>query len=77
MCPIYVLYHGIRSRYKIIILSIKKKRKKVHGRTILVHITSMAHQLYAGKKYVKNRKGAKTLELGKTVYDNKMLVVLQ
>jgi hypothetical protein len=29
------------------------------------------------KKYVKNRKGAKTLGLGKTVYDNKILVVLQ
>jgi hypothetical protein len=29
------------------------------------------------KKYVKNRKGAKTLGLGKTVYDNTILVVLQ
>ena len=37
----------------------------------------MEQKLYAGKQYVKNRKGAKTLELGKTVYDNKMLVVLQ
>jgi hypothetical protein len=52
-------------------------KTNLHGRTILVHITSMAHQLYAGKQYAKNRKGAKTLELGKTVYDNKMLVVLQ
>ena len=52
MCPIYVLYHDIRSHYKIIILSKKKKKLKlkVHGRTILVHITSMAQQLYAEKK---------------------------
>ena len=51
LCPLYVLYHGIRSHYKIIILSKKKKYKlKVHGRTILVHITSMAQQLYAEKK---------------------------
>lgn len=50
LCPIYVLYHGIRSHYKIIILSKKKYKLKVHGRTILVHITSMAQQLYAEKR---------------------------
>ena len=51
MLCVQYMYYITRSHYKIIILSKKKKKNnlKVHGRTILVHITSI-QQLYAEKK---------------------------
>lgn len=61
LCPIYVLYHGIRCHYEIIILS----KKKIKIKSTWSHYISSYHKhgtaIVCRKKDVKIRKGAKTL----------------